>query len=500
LQPPLSANQAGIPKIPSASSILLTPTLKHHQEKSSTMPDITDVFSTLHDSLIGLLKPAAGAVMQMSWPGFALSPSDFKPTANPAGPYDPQIAEETFSRICDIVPAADDLRFQDSGFEIHDVYEALIFGATPGGGTPDPSTNPMYKLLLDAQFNFLQAAKGSIEDPMLNYYPCKATPIDWYNESSTAWQPFSINPVQIKPASPASQFVKLGGTQLVNQGVLRVAAPAVTSTQLQLKLQNAVAARTVAGEAMTRTPAISSAAGHFAAAPLAAAPLAAASTAVKPADPIRAQVLARSGGTLTDAAKLKTALVQLNSQAAFKKSVQATPAAAALKVPAPALIDASKAQVVARTAPVNQRVYLDRLLVEQMPKTSIQTTSEWNLSFRYCLVNMTRGWLNNTILNLPGWYFPGTPAAFFSAGVAGQTLPQFPMLPHAFLAIRDLRISAKWSPQDLDNLSKAVSFGPFDIRNRVIVKNELHSDGLQVVAWLSNKTPQLAPTKDPSLP
>jgi hypothetical protein len=32
-------------------------------------------------------------VMQMCWPGFSLSPSDFKPTAQPNGPYDPQVAE-----------------------------------------------------------------------------------------------------------------------------------------------------------------------------------------------------------------------------------------------------------------------------------------------------------------------------------------------------------------------------------------------------------------------
>lgn len=459
------------------------------------MPNITDVFSSLHDAIAALLKPAGGSVMQMSWPGFALSPRDFKPKANPDGPYDPQVAEETFSRITDIAPAADELRFQDSGFEIHNVYEALIFGAMPKTGSTDPATNPAFKLFLDAQFNFIQSAKGSIDDPASNYYACKATPIDWYSESNPNWQSFSLGAPQIKTATPNSPFVKFGGRQLVDQGVFRVANPAVSSLQLRTQLQTAITAKTASGLVMTKSANVTSA--HVSG--LGAAPVVTAQPAmlVLPVDPIRSQVLAKSGGTL-DNAKLKAALVQLNAQSAFKKAVQTTPAAANLKVPDASFIDSQKLAVKPSVAvPLNQRLNLERMLVQQLPSSPIRgTTENWSLSFRYCMVSMTRNWLNTTLMNLPNWYFPGMPAGFFSSGVPGKTLPQFPMLPFAFLAIRDLRISASWSADDLSTLNRSASFGPFDIRSKVITQNELRSDGLQVIAWLCKTNPSLPPLSD----
>jgi hypothetical protein len=435
--------------------------------------------------------------MQMSWPGFALSPSDFKAKANPNGPYDPQVAEETFSRIADIAPTADELRFQDSGFEISNVYEALIFGAMPKTGPTDPATNPAFKLFLDAQFKFIQSAKGSIDDPdpASNYYACRATPIDWYSESNPNWQSFSLGAPQIKTATPNSPFVKFGGQRLVNQGVFRVTNPAVSSLQLRSQLQAAIEANIGSGLVMTKLANVTSAPVSG----LGAAPVVTAQPTmlVLPVAPIRSQVLAKSGGTL-DNAKLKAALVQLNAQSAFKKSARTTPAAAKLKVPAASFIDFQKLAVKPSLAvPMHQRLNLERLLVQQLPLTPIRSTTEnWSLSFRYCMVSMNRNWLNTTLLSLPNWYFPGMPAGFFSSGVPGKNLPQFPMLPLAFLAIRDLRISASWSADDLSTLSRSASFGPFDIRSKVITQNELRSDGLQVIAWLCKTNPSLPPLSD----
>jgi hypothetical protein len=462
------------------------------------MPTITDVFSTLHDSLTGLLKPTGGSVMQMSWPGFALSATDFKRQANPNNPYDAQVAEETVSRIADMIPAADDLRFEDSGFEVHNVYEALIFGATPKGDVTDPRTNPAYKLFLDAQFEFILAAKGSLEDPLSNYYPCKATPLDWYNEANTNWQPFSITQTQVKTATPRSRFVALGGRQLVDQGVFRVRPAAVTVAQLSSELQTSIRANAISAMAMTKAP--SRTTGPAAGLVRQPRALAIAAAAVKPEDSIRARVVTQSGGSVADEARLRNALIQLNAQPGFKKSVQVTPVAAKIRMTDPQLIDRNRVAIT-RTAPINlnERIVIDRMLAAQLPKSNVQATSEnWNLSFRYCLVNLNRRWLNSTILNLPGWYFPGAPAGFFSAGVPGKNAPQFPMLPHAFLAIRDLRISAKWSDQDLKNVTQSVTFGPFDLRSKVIDRNEIRVDGLQVIAWLSTHTPALAPLGDPS--
>jgi hypothetical protein len=363
----------------------------------------------------------------------------------------------------------------------------------PATGSADPNVNPMYKLLLDAQFTFLQSAKGSNEDPSVNYYPAKAMPVDWYNEASAAWKPFSLGQPQIKPADPSSQFVKLGGLQLVNQGAIRVAPAAQTTTVLQQNLTTALSAKTSVSLAMAKTPMK----------PMMAAPVAAMSFAAPvamAAPPIRSQVVSQSGGSLADASKVKTALLSLNAQQQFKTSIQAPPVTATVKV-APNLIDAKTLTVSRAAGTVDQRVVLDRLLVDQLPKTTVQTTSDnWSISFRYCYVDVNRAWMNTTIPNLPNWYFPGAPAGFFSAGVPGKVLAQFPMLPHSFLAIRDLRISATWSDQDRATMNQALTFGPFDLRNKTVVQNEIRADGLQIALWLSTRNPALAPMADPHMP
>lgn len=456
------------------------------------MPNITDVFSSLHDAVAGLLKPPADIALQMSWPGISLSASDFKRQSNPAGPYDPQVAEETVSQIADMIPLAVDLKYENSGFEVHNVYEALLFGATFKPGPDGTPANPLAKLFLDAQFEYVRAERGSIQDPQAFYYPARATPVDWYSEASPNWTSFSLGQPQIKPATPSSPFVKLGGAQLLNQGVLRVNPASATAAQVRTELQGAVAAKITAsklalgpmvkGRVVTRG---------------AEAPGAAAAVAAAPAISIRSQILAQTGGTLTDAVKVKTALTNLSMQASFKKSVQPTAVLAAGKLPEAAQIDAKKMMISpAVRLSLAYRANLDQLLVRTLPVATIQgTTENWSIQFRYCVVHLNRNWLNNTLLGLPNWYFPGVKAGFFSSGGTAQ----FPLLPQAFLAIRDLRISAKWSEQDRKTMAQAASFGPFDLRSKVIQQNEVRADGLQIIAWISRRNPALPPMNDPAV-
>ena len=49
----------------------------------------------------------------MAWPGYSLSPTDFKPANAPTGPYNASVAEKTFSELANIAPTDDKLSFEN---------------------------------------------------------------------------------------------------------------------------------------------------------------------------------------------------------------------------------------------------------------------------------------------------------------------------------------------------------------------------------------------------
>ena len=67
----------------------------------------------------------------------------------------------------------------------------------------------------------------------------------------------------------------------------------------------------------------------------------------------------------------------------------------------------------------------------------------------------------------------------------------FPSLPTSFILIRDLKITANWSQEDKENITQAVSFGPFDIRKGTLNQNSLVVKDLQAICWISQLMPAL---------
>ena len=102
------------------------------------MPNVTDFMSNVFDLLTNTFSASLppGTFLQIAWPGISLGPADFKPLDSPGGNYDPNRAEETFSLVSNIAPACSVLRFDNSGFEIDDLYQILIAGAIPQGADP----------------------------------------------------------------------------------------------------------------------------------------------------------------------------------------------------------------------------------------------------------------------------------------------------------------------------------------------------------------------------
>jgi hypothetical protein len=142
-----------------------------------------------------------------------------------------------------------------------------------------------------------------------------------------------------------------------------------------------------------------------------------------------------------------------------------------------------------------------------------QETSDLQISFRFCRVAVRRPWLMLSVLKLRGWHFAGQPAGSFSTGQVDINPGSFPLLPTAFIAIRDLRISGTWGKNDrsIAELAAAgtgntVAFGPFalsgkygtdqagSIYNAKFDGQTLTVDGLQILGWINQVVPFSPPT------
>jgi hypothetical protein len=65
------------------------------------------------------------------------------------------------------------------------------------------------------------------------------------------------------------------------------------------------------------------------------------------------------------------------------------------------------------------------------------------------------------------------------------------LLPLAAVMIKNLKIEANWTADDLAAAKESTDFGPFKIDG--IVNNKLTHEGLQVVGWLVQRTKDLPP-------
>ena len=195
------------------------------------MTNAIDFIGTVYNTLAKTLNIDSSSnaeLIQMAWPGYALNPADFKAADSPNGPYDVDIAKEAFSHIANIAPTLNKLKFENSGFEVDDLYEILLRSAIPVGATADTlASNPLYHLFSDAQYEFLQARRGSKADPNLFYYPSNATPSNWYDDSSASfWPTMEIKSTQVEAvaASGNTPFVKSGGLAQAQKGLWKLRA------------------------------------------------------------------------------------------------------------------------------------------------------------------------------------------------------------------------------------------------------------------------------------
>lgn len=482
------------------------------------MTNSADFIAAIYDNLtkiVNLESSSQSMFMQMAWPGYALSPADFKLEGQPDGAYDSDVAREVFSDIANITPTFNKTKFENSGYEIDDLYEILLTSAIPVGATQDSlETNPINRLFSDAQFELLQARRGSKSNPNVFYYPCGATPSNWYDPAAAqSWPTLNIKSTDIKPVlkptpirdKPVPIFDREGAQLLRDEGLWKLRSDRINSTDVKSILQQTVNRKAVKqvrrfkavedssvralrgmGSPVVRTKSLDA---NVAIAARSAIGSARNLSRSRVAD-VRLTRSPEFSNTLmkarnADVFKTKSLPVNIVSKEAFKANVKNI------------TIDQQKLEVkTSKKINVSEKFVIRDLINEQLPtKPSSTATNGYRLSFKYCRVNIDRDWFKLALLSTKNWYMFNTAAQEYSTGNADDNPGMFPLLPVSFIVIRDLKITANWSQEDKRTLGQAVSFGPFDIRQRTLRQNTLEVKGLQIIAWISRLMPPLPPTQ-----
>ncbi len=422
----------------------------------------------------------------MAWPGIPIVPEDYK-DAN--GKYDRLLAEETFSALVNVAPAFNKLSYENSGFEIDDLYEMVIASARPSGiPAPDLPTNPLFKLFADAQFEFFNSKKGSKRDPNVFYYPYTATPSNWYEETASSfWTSVEIKSTDVKQANKDSFFIKNNGASLIAKGVWKIKsktgsdADIKAGLQQNLQLNKAALVKTFPLTGAAATPNVMN--GY--------------------ADKIITNNKAPFKINTPQAVLSNDFKINL-SKAILSNNKKLVPTnlfdknSGLLNTIKSDQINKDKMLVKPRSMNVKQSLLVNKLLIQSLgTKPASPTTTGYSISFRFCRVNIDCDWMKLALLSNPSWYMFGYPAGEYSNNSAENNTGLFPMVPVSFIVVSNLKITANWSSEDKNAIQNAASFGPFDIRNGTFNQNTLENKGMQIIAWFSKVTPFMAPIAAP---
>lgn len=471
------------------------------------MNSTTDFIASVYDTLAEVFNFSTAPptlFLQMAWPGIPISSTDFK---NASGMYDTALAEEVFSDISNIVPVFNKTKFEDSAFNVDDMYQIILQSARPAGTTdPDITNNPMFKMFADALYEYMRMEKGTLNDPNFFYHPSKATPGNWYDEQAAQfWPKIDIKSGDVKPATGTSLFVKNNGLSVVDKGVWKVNTIANYATKFQNALNNRLALQSTNQSTLQAKYVVKKTS------PL----LATNKAAVSPA-PMLGKAATTTSAPLN--AKLATTALTLKVNKNFSKddllaasfktelinNLAKEPIQASLPVNAltrhQELLRSAIPKTLGKSLFLNSslsfkhRMLLDGIAINSIPTTgSSEATNGFSISFNYCRVNIDRPWMNLAVLSMPNWYCYGSNAFLFSNGSATDNPGTFPLLPTSFIVVKNLRITANWSAEDKANINNGVAFGPFDIRNGSLNQNTLEIPGMQIIAFISKVMPPLAP-------
>lgn len=134
------------------------------------------------------------------------------------------------------------------------------------------------------------------------------------------------------------------------------------------------------------------------------------------------------------------------------------------------------------------------------------------LQFKWATVNIKRSWMSPFLFGLPHWKTDVTGKGGFSSGSRnGQQNSLFPLLPMAFLAVKDVTVTANFSQEEVDRAKRAISaggkvgWGPFSVgghyehgSSREHVAGTVGNagftmPGVQIIGWINQILPMCPP-------
>jgi hypothetical protein len=452
------------------------------------MTNATDFIASVYETLATSFNMSAAPdnlFLQMAWPGIAISSEDCK---DATGKYNANLAEELFSSLANIVPIMSKSKYENSAYTIEDIYDIIISCARPNGvSDANLEANPIYKLFTNAQYEFLISQKGSSKDPTDTYHKSIATPSNWYDEAATAfWTSINIESSQVKPVNSNPIFVKYNGINLLEAGVMKLKNIPTDTSSLNINLTQKINKQKVFNEKRFHSNTFTS------------RPNLLNSSSQIVFDKMKTATVARSSVILNNSFKNK--LVSANLKNPVKRSIPVTSfeknnsVLSTLKFQN---INAEKLMVKPNIYSAKHAIFLNDLLIKDLPIEKSVGTDGFSISFKYCRVNIDRPWLNLALLSTKNWNIYGTNNGEYSNGSSENNIGIFPLLPISFILISNVSITANWSETDKGNIANAVSFGPFDVRNGSFNQNTLEIKGMQIIGCLSKLTPVLAPTASP---
>jgi hypothetical protein len=124
-----------------------------------------------------------------------------------------------------------------------------------------------------------------------------------------------------------------------------------------------------------------------------------------------------------------------------------------------------------------------------------------DMCFEHCIVTLNRPWWPEVFLMMRDWFVPGYARAEFSNGTGNGDPGLLSVLASGFVAIRNLKISTKWSNDDLVAMQGSASFGPFSLVGRTYnaETGTLTCPGIQIIGWFCEALPVLPPNSDPAI-
>jgi len=137
------------------------------------------------------------------------------------------------------------------------------------------------------------------------------------------------------------------------------------------------------------------------------------------------------------------------------------------------------------------------------------------ISYQYAIVTIRRPWLKGLLFGLPGWQTDVAPkkGGFSSGTRQNQKNAKFPLLPQAFLVIKNLSIAANFSKGEVDyansqmSASASVGWGPFSVSGHYShsssdqhLMGHVSTGGIsvpfpQIIGWVNQIVP-LCPPQD----